>query len=557
MGSSPGDVALKLSRGSAKFQGRARSRRGDAPANRFLAVGQLTAAVALTALLAYQAQDAARSHRATAKRVLEDYASLAAKELVRRATAQLGNFGVYYAFLPLYRTPWMSLPEPITDADLPPRRKMAHTYFRYDLSADQFRARGREDASFFRQHYLEPMLRDAPAFKPEWGARLLFAPGDALGAMAYRARVLEDESQAIEGFLLDRAILPTFFAESMAEAPLLPVSINGEGLDNQWLSIQAYGPGERPLFLAGPEPQPIAAAESFGGGLQGLRIELSIHAEAAPRLIIGGLPGSRLPLLAGLLSLAAILILTALRQLRRERELALRQADSIAAISHELRTPLAQIRMFTETLLLDRVRSDREGRRALEIIDQETQRLGDLVENVILFSSVLHRAGEAPLEAVDAGEALRDAANRFAPMVQSKGMSLQLAIEPGGAIMAAPKLLRRMLLNLLDNALKYGPAGQTITLGLALEPGRVLIRVEDQGEGVRPAERRRIWRRFERLPRHRNTATTGSGIGLWLVRELAAAQKGQAWVEEGAGGGARFTLAFARADPDAPTRIPD
>src|SRR2546427_5026946 len=117
-----------------------------------------------------------------------------------------------------------------------------------------------------------------------------------------------------------------------------------------------------------------------------LHAEATLRASVADQLIIGGLPKSRLPLILGLLALTAVLIGTALVQLRRESQLARLRTDFISGVSHELRTPLAQIRMFSETLVLGRVRSDEERRRSLAIIDQESRRLTHLVENLPHFS---------------------------------------------------------------------------------------------------------------------------------------------------------------------------
>ncbi len=89
-----------------------------------------------------------------------------------------------------------------------------------------------------------------------------------------------------------------------------------------------------------------------------------------------------------------------------------------------------------------------------------------------------------------------------------------------------------MLLNLLDNAVKYGPAGQTVTLGLTLADGRALVSVDDQGPGIPAAERERIWDRFWRLERDRGSAVAGTGIGLSVVRELVALHGGRAWAED-------------------------
>jgi signal transduction histidine kinase len=92
--------------------------------------------------------------------------------------------------------------------------------------------------------------------------------------------------------------------------------------------------------------------------------------------------------------------------------------------------------------------------------------------------------------------------------------------------------LRQMLLNLLDNAVKYGPAGQTVTLGLTANDGRARIWVDDQGPGIPAADRERIWDRFWRLERDRGSAVAGTGIGLSVVRELVALHGGRAWAED-------------------------
>jgi signal transduction histidine kinase len=120
--------------------------------------------------------------------------------------------------------------------------------------------------------------------------------------------------------------------------------------------------------------------------LSGVTLRVGVRPNADQRLVMGGTTSARLPLLLVLLVVIAGLIGMALLLVRREAELVRLRADFVSGVSHELRTPLAQIRMFTETLLLGRVRSDIERRRSLEIIDQEARRLTHLVENVLLFS---------------------------------------------------------------------------------------------------------------------------------------------------------------------------
>jgi two-component system phosphate regulon sensor histidine kinase PhoR len=106
-----------------------------------------------------------------------------------------------------------------------------------------------------------------------------------------------------------------------------------------------------------------------------------------------------------------------------------------------------------------------------------------------------------------------------------------------------------MLLNLLDNAIKYGPAGQTVTVTVDRHGGRARLTVRDQGPGVPLGERHRVWQPFQRLERDVHSAAAGSGIGLYVVRELAAMQNGEVWIEDAPqGSGARFGVAFPLVD---------
>ncbi|MGH7621275.1 MAG: sensor histidine kinase, partial [Gemmatimonadaceae bacterium] len=109
------------------------------------------------------------------------------------------------------------------------------------------------------------------------------------------------------------------------------------------------------------------------------------------------------------------------------------------------------------------------------------------------------------------------------------------------AAISAP-VLRHALVNLLDNAAKYSPANSVITVGSARHGGCVRIWVDDQGAGVPVADRDRIWEPYVRLPRDVRSSSTGSGIGLSVVRHLAERYDGRAWVEDAPHGGARFVI---------------
>jgi signal transduction histidine kinase len=238
-----------------------------------------------------------------------------------------------------------------------------------------------------------------------------------------------------------------------------------------------------------------------------------------------------------------VLAAIGLVQLRREEELARLRSDFIASVSHELRTPLAQVRMFAETLLLGRVRSDEERLRSLRIVDQEARRLTHLVENILQFSRAERRAIRLVPAPLDVAPAVHETIEAFAPVARARKVTVRAEPDELARVLADPGALRQILLNLLDNAVKYGPAGQTVTVGAAADGRVVRFQVDDEGPGVDGKDRGRIWEPFQRLERDLQSAIAGSGIGLSVVRELVALQRGRAWVEEGPGGrGARFVV---------------
>jgi signal transduction histidine kinase len=274
----------------------------------------------------------------------------------------------------------------------------------------------------------------------------------------------------------------------------------------------------------------------------GLAYVVSLKPDAADRLVIGGLPRSRLPLLLGLLGLTAGLLLVAFTQLRREHELAGLRADFVSSVSHELRTPLAQIRLFSETLLLGRVRSEAEGRRSLEIIQQESRRLSHLVENVLYFSRTERGAQAVAPAPARLADLAAEAVETFLPLARSAHAALRLDVTSDVHAPVDAGAFRQILLNLFDNAVKYGRAGQTIVVTVGRRGSDAAISVDDEGPGVPPEARERIWRPYARLESASASAVAGAGIGLAVVRELVALHGGQAQVESAPGGGARFIV---------------
>jgi signal transduction histidine kinase len=348
----------------------------------------------------------------------------------------------------------------------------------------------------------------------------------------------------VTGGVADLTALAPVLAHAVDRYPLLPRNLTrGVQLDSAGVTRFTDDAG-RLLHQSGPATASrFVRSETIAPWLAGLHAEVALRPEIASSVIAGGLPRSRLPMVLGVFAAAAALTVGALLLIRRESELARLRTELVAGVSHELRTPLAQIRMFSETLLLERVRSDDERRRSLAIIDQEARRLTHLVENLLHFSRAERSLGRVTPRPVDLAAVVRQAAEAFTPLAAARQVALRAEAPPTLAGNADADAVRQIVLNLLDNAVKYGPAGQTVTLSLQAVGGRARLIVDDEGEGIPPADRERIWERFFRLPRDRGSSSAaGTGIGLAVVRELSALHGGRAWVESAPTGGARFII---------------
>jgi signal transduction histidine kinase len=366
----------------------------------------------------------------------------------------------------------------------------------------------------------------------------------------------EDLPSEVFGFVVDVAGLGDLFREWYEDRRLLPAPIAGDEPNDSILYVTVEGAGEMTVFASPiPYPTTLAASSPVGTRFDDLVIHAAVRPDAASRLIIGGLPNSRLPLLAALLALTLGVGVAAVVQLRREQEFQRLRDDFVSGVSHELRTPLAQIRMFAELQEAGKLRSPDDQSRAVRVIHRESKRLSHLVENILQFSRLRRTQGQGmPMESLDLAEAMAEGIDAVTPLVQDRGIRLRVEAEEGLEVVASRDALTRIVVNLLDNAAKYGPAGQTIELQAARRNGSVRLSVSDEGPGVPIADRERVWKAYRRLERDVKARVPGSGIGLAVVSQLAAFHGGRAWVEEAESGGARFVVEFPLAPSHAGVR---
>lgn len=532
----------------------------------------LLSTLILAGALAYQAIDSVASHRATAESVLNDYAAFAAEQYAGRVSQDLQYYGIYPALTRLVNLHLTGgttgVPTRVTlgrnaNQQLEQSLELVGYTFRFDpqtgvlvTSPDaRYPPAGLGDslAAHARDHY-DTTATSAMAVLDD-GSRLRF----------YIYTLYRDPGTGPVGlgFEADGRVLADYFTNALRRGPLLPPTLVGGVSVDSLLSVRIRtAGGTQFLDLAGrtapAEPRGYfgsygpTAYRSLPAQFGGLSVIVSLDPAVADVLVIGGVPSSRLPYILGLFLLTAGLIVAALMQFRREQELDRLRTEFISNVSHELRTPLAQIRMFAETLLLGRVRSDEERGRSLAIIDKETRRLTHLVENVLLFSQSERRAVRLEQVVTDLPTFLQEVVDMFRPLAAARGTSLTVRSEPI-RVHVDRGALQQIVLNLLDNAVKYGPEEQRVLIEAELHIDLARITVEDEGPGVPEADRNRVWERFSRLDRERDSSIAGAGIGLAVVRELTKLHGGRAFVENGKTGGARFVVELPGASLIPPT----
>ncbi|MFL5538937.1 MAG: sensor histidine kinase [Longimicrobiaceae bacterium] len=550
-----------------------------APGSAFL-VGLLLVLLGLSTVLAYQAVDAARSEARSTDRALRGYASFASWELARRADAALreGLTAAGASALPV-----------VDDAPGPPSASP---------SAAQIAARAeRAVAAWCRcpgavrgafRFGTDPRdALDVTASSPALDGWLrVLAPGSRpggfvtrgagspvghveLGAvevggapylLVYRLSAPHGERRAV-GLVVDAApAAARAYAQAYAGGALLPDArragaagavtaalLRPDGVA-VWSSIAAHGAQREGAWvdakIGAYPPEPLArgnVAEPLDGLFAGLTSQVSVR----PDLVVGAPPQgprSRLPLLLTVFGLTLALVCVAIVQLRRQQELVRLRDDFVSGVSHELRTPLAQIRLFGDLLDSGRLAAPEQRSRSVRIIAEEARRLSWLVENILHFSRAQRGAGRVQPNPLLVAPLLREIVDAFAPLAREKSVTFSVEADEGVLARADPDALRQVMLNLLDNAVKYGPPGQTVRVRAELRGLALRIAVDDRGPGVPWEERRAVWEPYRRLARDAEGATGGSGIGLAVVKDLVELHGGRVGVGEVPGGGARFWI---------------
>jgi signal transduction histidine kinase/putative methionine-R-sulfoxide reductase with GAF domain len=229
-----------------------------------------------------------------------------------------------------------------------------------------------------------------------------------------------------------------------------------------------------------------------------------------------------------------------LRDVTREKELDAMKSQLLSTVSHELRTPLASIKGFATTLLRDDVDWDDQSRHEfLSIIDEESDRLTELISNLLDMSRVEAGALRVEVEPTNLRPLIEETANEFQMMTHNYQFVVKLP-SPLPAVMADPRRARQVLRNLVENAVKYTPAGGPIVISAQATPNFVQISVADRGIGIEAQLLESIFDRFYQVDSASTRKVGGSGLGLSISKAIVEAHGGRIWAESQPGVGSTF-----------------
>jgi two-component system phosphate regulon sensor histidine kinase PhoR len=378
------------------------------------------------------------------------------------------------------------------------------------------------------------------------------------GDLSVRTRLVGHDELAELGHALDRLArglamtLGQLRAERDLQGRILAAMQEGVVVVDPDGRIVLVNPALRSMLLLGSDPVGKLLIETVRHAqLEDLLVSVREEPSETNRIEIElpGLKPRRLLVHAAPLSgddeglLVVFVDVTELRRLESLRR------DFVANASHELRTPIAAVRSATETLRSGALEDPGVAARFVDIIERNAQRLQSLLEDMLELSKLESNEFKLKRERVELGSVVPIVLALFRERAEKKAVRLTAELARGSAAVAADsRALEHVLSNLVDNAVKYCPAGTRVIVSASLVGDRVHLVVSDTGPGIPAEHLPRVFERFYRVDAGRSRELGGTGLGLSIVKHMVEAMSGRVWVESEVGRGSTFTVSLPSAE---------
>ena len=238
-------------------------------------------------------------------------------------------------------------------------------------------------------------------------------------------------------------------------------------------------------------------------------------------------------------NIGALIVMRDITDLRKLEEV---RTDFVANVSHELKTPITSIKGFIETLSSDDFEHNKETKKFLEIIRQQSNRLNTIVDDLLTLSRIERKEEHIVFDLFPLENIIKNSIALCHHQAEKKNIKIKMNCDSNSEIKVNSALLEQALVNLIINAIQHSNSNTTISLIGQMKDKKIIISVQDEGIGIEKKHHTRLFERFYRIDSSRSRNDGGTGLGLSIVKHIVNAHKGEISLESEIGKGSIFTI---------------